>query len=279
MKKLLFVILTLSICLPDLQSQPNPVKPGTFRFAFLTDIHMEYNEKTLNSFDNTVKQLNSKKPAFILTGGDNVKDARRQRETYADSVYNLYIDQMKRFNAKVYTGIGNHESFGVSNPRVDPSNPMYGKKMYQSRHGNLYSSFMHKGWKFFMLDNIRDVGATYVGSISGDQMEWLREELASTDPSTPIVIVGHIPFISSMKQFELGSLTPTPPNDGVDNSVEFFKLFAKHNLKLVLQGHFHFMEILYANNCHYIVSPDPRTGFFMFRVKNDEVEWEFVRNE
>ena len=239
---------------------------------------MEYGNVTMNSFDKTVEQMNSMKPDFIITGGDNVKDARQQRESYADSLYTLYLRQINRFNAMVYSGIGNHEVFGVANPGVSPDNPLFGKKMYLSRIGPRYSSFFWKGWKFFMLDNIKDVGRRYVGYIDEDQMEWLRGELASTDPSTPLVVVGHIPFISSMKQFEMGSLAPTPDNDGVANSVEFFKLFDKHNLKLVLQGHFHFFEVLYAKNCHYVVSPDPRTGFFMFKVKGNNLKWDFIKN-
>lgn len=264
---------------PLADAQKKSSKKSSFSFVFMTDIHMEYAEKTMTSFNNTVRQVNALRPDFILTGGDNVKDARLQRESYADSLYNLYLQQIRRFTAPVHTGLGNHEVFGVANPAVDAGNAMYGKKMYESKIGSAYSSFTHKGWKFFMLDNIKDVGRRYVGHISAEQMEWLKKELSSTDSSTPIVVVGHIPFISSMKQFEMGSLAPTPDNDGVSNSVEFFRLFEKHNLKLVLQGHFHFFEVLYANDCHYIVSPDPRTGFFLFRIRNEDADWEFIRNE
>lgn len=278
MKKFYLTVAVILFCLAEAFSQKSQVKPGSFRFAFITDIHMEYADATMKSFDNTVSQMNSLKPHFILTGGDNVKDARQQRETYADSLYNLYLQQIKRFNAKVYSGIGNHESFGVTKPAINSHSEMFGKKMYETKIGQTYSSFTYEGWKFFMLDDIKDIGTRYVGNISEDQMEWLRKELAATDPATPIVVVGHIPFISSMKQFEMGSLAATPDNDGVANSVEFFKLFQKHNLKLVLQGHFHFFEVLYANNCHYIVSPDPRTGFFMFKVKGNELKWEFIKN-
>lgn len=277
-KFLISLFLIVLYCTTESSGQKKTDKPGAFSFAFITDIHMEYREATLKSFDNTVRQMNSQKPDFILTGGDNVKDARQQRETYADSLYDLYLIQVKRFNKPVYSGLGNHEVSGVAYARADSTSKMYGKKMYQSKIGKTYSSFTYKGWKFFMLDNIKDVGRRYVGYISNDQMDWIRKELAATDPATPVVVVGHIPFISSMKQFEMGSLVPTPDNDGVANSVEFFRLFEKHNLKLVLQGHFHFFEVLYANNCHYIVSPDPRTGFFMFRVKGDELKWEFIKN-
>lgn len=252
----------------------------SFTFAFLTDIHIEYSKGTLQNFDLVVEKLNKLKPDLIITGGDNVKDARQQRESFADSLYDLYVSKVKLFNMPVYSAIGNHEVFGWNNPRISPENPLYGKKMFESRIGKSYYSFTHKGWKFFMIDDIKntEAGQKYIGNIDDEQMNWLKSELAATEPGTPIVVCAHIPFISSMKKFEFGSLSGTPVNDGVSNSIEFFKLFEKHNLKLVLQGHFHFFEVLYANNIYYITSPAPKTGMFLFRTKKDSLTWKFLKN-
>jgi 3',5'-cyclic AMP phosphodiesterase CpdA len=254
--------------------------PENFKFAFLTDIHIEFSQKTLTNFNKTIDKINSIHPDFIITGGDNVKDARQPRESYADSLFNLYTSLVKKFRMPVHTGIGNHEFFGMDNPAIQPSNASYGPKMYQSKIGKTYYSFEHKGWKFFMINDVKnnETGKKYIGFIDEEQMQWIKKELAATDPSTPIVVCAHIPFISSMKKFEFGSLSGTPDNDGVANSKEFFKLFEKHNLKLVLQGHFHFFEVLYANNIYYITSPAPTSGFFMFETDRDSLKWEFVKN-
>jgi Icc protein len=288
---LLSVFFISVTCSTEKQNNSEKKQPDSFSFAFVTDIHLDYNSNTLQYFDNAVTTINTLNPDFIITGGDNVKDATQPGESYADSLYNLYLSQIKRFNMPVHTGIGNHEVFGVNNPNVLPGNSQYGKKMYESKIGARYYTFSHKGWKFFMIDDIlnTDTEHKYIGCIDDEQMEWLKNELAVTDSITPLVICSHIPFISSMKKFELGSLSGNPINDGVSNSIEFFELFSGHNLKMVLQGHFHFFEVLFANDIYYITGPSlngrygslltRKSGLFLFKTMGDSLTWEFVENK
>ena len=141
-----------------------------------------------------------------------------------------------------------------------------------------------------MLDGIKNTtsGNRYIGCIDDEQMKWIEQELTATDSLTPVVILSHIPFISSYKKFELGSLSGNPVNDGISNSIEFFKLFDHHNLKLVLGGHFHFLEVLYANDAYYVTGPSltarwgnkftRKSGFFIFKAERNDLKWEFVEN-
>ena len=288
---LVLSIVLLACSSPSAQKQTDTKPSDSFSFAFITDIHIDNSASTLQDFDNAVKKINKLNPDFIITGGDNIKDATQADESTADTLYKIYLSQIKRFNMQVHTGIGNHEVFGVNNPAVNPVNPLYGKKMYESKIGKRYYTFSHKGWKFFMIDDIKttDTGHKYIGYIDDEQMEWLKKELAVTDSVTPIVICSHIPFISSMKKFELGSLSGTPDNDGVANSIEFFSLFAHHSLRLLLQGHFHFFEVLYANNMYYITAPSingrygssltRKSGLFLFNTKGDSLTWIFIGND
>jgi Icc protein len=273
------------------QTNSKVKQSDSFSFAFITDIHIDYKGNTLQYFDKAVDKINKLNPDFIVTGGDNIYDATHPSESHADSLYNLYLSQIKRFNMPVHTGIGNHESFGVNNPSIPTDNPFYGKKMYESKIGKRYYTFNHKGWKFLMIDDVKntDTGSRYIGKIDEEQMEWLKKELAATDSATPIVICSHIAFISSFKKFELGSLSGTPNGDGISNSVEFFNLFAHHNLKLVLQGHFHFLEVLYANDIYYITGPSltarwgneftKKSGLMLFTTIGNQLTWKFVENK
>ncbi len=286
-----YIFLTGIFLSSEAQSNTEDKQPDSFSFVFITDIHLDYNENTLQYFNKAVNTINKLEPDFIITGGDNIKDATQPNESYADSLFNLYLSQIKRFKMPVYTGIGNHECFGINNTNISPENPFYGKKMYESKIGERYYSFNYKDWKFFMIDDIKitDTGHKYIGYVDDEQMEWLKNELAATDSITPIVICSHIPFISSMKKFELGSLSGNPDNDGVSNSIEFFKLFANHNLKLLLQGHFHFFEVLYANDIYYITGPSlngrygslliKKSGMVIFTTKSDSLIWKFVENQ
>jgi uncharacterized sulfatase len=80
----------------------------TFSFAFMTDIHLDYSSATLEDFSRATGKLNSLKPDFVLTGGDNVRDVRRARGSFADSLYNLYLTEVKKLEMPVYTAFGNH---------------------------------------------------------------------------------------------------------------------------------------------------------------------------
>lgn len=285
---LVFFICIFTSTQAQINVKEKPSQP--FSFAFITDMHLDYKGNTLKYFDKAVDKINILKPDFIITGGDNIIDATHPSESHADSLYNLYLSQIKRFNMPVHTGIGNHESFGVNNPNISPDNPFYGKKMYETKIGKRYYTFNHNGWKFFMVDDVlnTDTGSKYVGCVDKEQMEWLKRELAATDSTTPIVICSHIPFISSLKKFELGSLSGNSENDGVSNSIEFFNLFTHYNLKLVLQGHFHFLEVLYVNGIHYVTGPSltarwgiaitRKSGLMLFTTKGDELTWKFIEN-
>jgi 3',5'-cyclic-AMP phosphodiesterase len=290
----IFLILALSFISDTTSAQVRKSSgirpPDSFSFAFFTDAHLDYKGNTVQYFDKAVNTINELNPDFIITGGDNIKDATKSSESAADSLFNLYISCIKKFNMAVYTGIGNHESFGTGNTLTNPENPMYGEKMYESKIGKRYYTFSHKGWKFFMLDGIINTnsGYRYIGCIDEAQMNWIKNELAATDTLTPVVICSHIPIISSLKKFELGSLSGTPVNDGISNSIELFDLFSHYNLKLVLQGHFHFLEVLYTNDTYYITGPSltarwgnlftRKSGFLLFTTTGDSLSWKFVEN-
>ncbi|MDX9945920.1 MAG: hypothetical protein RBS38_01045 [Bacteroidales bacterium] len=61
-------------------SKGSQTDADTFSFAFMTDIHIEYGNTALEDFRRTAEKLNNLKHDFLLTGGDNNRDARRGRE-------------------------------------------------------------------------------------------------------------------------------------------------------------------------------------------------------
>jgi 3',5'-cyclic-AMP phosphodiesterase len=289
-----FLLLTLTIICEKISAQAGAsagVRPSdSFSFVYFTDAHLDYKGNTIQYFNKAVKTINKLNPDFVITGGDNIKDATLTTEAVADSLFDLYISGIKKFKMDVHTGIGNHESFGTGKTVTDSMSPFYGKKMYESKIGLRYYVFSHRGWKFFMLDGIinTDSGHHYTGGIDDAQMNWIKSELAATDTLTPVVICSHIPIISSLKKFEFGSLSGTPENDGISNSIELFDLFSHHNLKLVLQGHFHFLEVLYTNDIYYITGPSltarwgniftRKSGFLLFITNGDNLSWKFIDN-
>ena len=236
----------------------------SFNVAFMTDIHLQPELNAVPGFLQALDTVNSMQPDFIITGGDLIMDALGQSYGRADSLYLLYQETIKKAEVPVYNTMGNHEVYGIySRSGADPSHPEYGEKMYEKRIGPLYYSFMHKGWKFMVLNSVEDTYKNkYVGLVDSLQIDWLAKELENTDPEIPIVISTHIPFISVMTQRYGGSTLPNDSSLVVYNSSPVLDLFREHNLKLVLQGHLHILEDIYYEGVHYITGGAVSAGWW-----------------
>ena len=261
-----------------------------FNVAFITDLHIDYGRNAVAGVEKALDTINSLKPDFILTGGDMIMDALGQSYGRADSLYKLYQETIKKAEVPVYNTIGNHEIYGIySRSGADPSNPEYGEKMYENRMGPSYYSFMHKGWKFIILNSIEDTGKDrYVGLIDTTQVKWIKEELENTDPETPIVISTHIPFISVTDQRYEGSTVANDSALVIYNSRSVLDLFRGYNLKLVLQGHLHILEDIYYEGVHYITGGavsggwwngpyrSCEEGFLWLTFSKNDFTWKYI---
>jgi len=242
-------------CQSDSTKMSTSAEQG-FTFVFMTDIHIMEEKNAETGFLQAIDSVNKMKPDFVITGGDLIMDALEQTYGKADSQYLLYQKTVKQLQMPVYHTIGNHEIFAWLNPEgVKADHPEYGEKMFEKRIGKRYQTFEHKGWRFFLLDGIEYKNSdSYSGLVDSVQMEWLKTELASIDSVTPLVIVTHIPFITTQTQLLEGSTLASGDGLVVSNSKQVLDLFNKHNLQLVLQGHLHWNERIYANNIHFVTS-------------------------
>jgi 3',5'-cyclic AMP phosphodiesterase CpdA len=260
-----------------------------FTFVFMTDIHLQPEKNAEAGFLQAIDSVNKLNPDFVITGGDLIMDALGQSYGRSDSLYKLYIETVKKFEMPVYNTLGNHEVFGIyEKAGIPKDHPEYAKKMFEKRIGKRYYSFNHKGWHFLILDSVEDTGESkYIGKIDQEQMDWIAEDLKSVDMATPIVVSVHIPFITSFMQVLYGSLEPNGEGLVINNSKEVLELFTNHNLKLVLQGHLHFIEDIFVQNTHFITGGavsaawwegpyhGTEEGFMVIRVKESDFEWEY----
>lgn len=243
---LVFLILRVEIFTQNYTANVEP-----FTFVFITDIHLQPERNAVEGFKEAIDEINKINPDLIITGGDLIYDALGVSFERADSLYNLFNETIKLFNAPVYNTIGNHEIFGWNEKSaVQRDHPEFGKKMYENRIGKTFYSFEHKGVKFFILDSIEEVpeGGKYYGYINDEQIEWLKSELNVTDTAASLIISTHIPFITTFSQIKAGSQKENERGLVVENSKEVLDLFSSYNLKLVLQGHLHYFEDLNVQN-------------------------------
>jgi len=261
-----------------------------FTFVFMTDIHLQPEKNAVEGFNQAIDTVNKLNPDFVITGGDLIMDALGKDFERSELLYNLYKKSAQRFNMPVYNTMGNHEIFGIYDESgIQKDHPEYGEKMFENRIGKRYYSFDHKGWHFIILDGIEDTGeSSYIGKIDSIQMEWIKTDLENLNHITPIVVSVHIPFITVVTQLEEGSLEPNRKTTVITNAKEVLELFESYNLKLVLQGHLHFLEDIYANGIHFITGGAVSSawwsgayngmeeGFLLIKVNGNDFEWEYV---
>ncbi len=262
-----------------------------FTFAFLTDIHLQPELRATEGFKKAIAKVNELNPDFVITGGDLIMDALGVPFERADSLYNLYNEVVKEFKMPVYNTFGNHETFGLyKDSGVDSTHEEYNKKMFENKIGKRYYSFDHKEWHFIVLDAVGvKPDRNYYGHIDEKQIEWLKSDIAGITKETPIVVTVHIPFVTSMTQLKEGSLAANSEGIVITNARDVLLLLYEYNLKLVLQGHLHFLEDIYVGGkTHFITGgavsaswwKGPRgimeEGFVLIKVKDQEMDWEYI---
>lgn len=298
MKKLILsILLTATIlCCRNNSSGHNENQTGTeeFSFAFLTDIHIQPELGAVDGFQMAIDCVNVLNPDFVITGGDLVIDAMGASHGSADSLYSLYLKISENLNMPVYNTIGNHEYFGIDRRSgIDPEDPDFGVRLYEKRVGNPYYSFDHKGWHFMILDGIMNEEGTwgnYIGKVDSVQLEWIKQDLANLDKSTPIVLSIHIPLVSVIPQISYGPLYNKIESMIVTNARDVLLPFYKYNLKLVLQGHLHIVEeIAVGEKTTFITGgavcgkwwktkkdAEVQEGFVLVKVKDNNFSWKYI---
>jgi Icc protein len=250
----------LSATLPKLLwAEASPPNPGLedFSFLFITDTHIQPELNAAQGCDQCFKKARTIKSDFVIQGGDHVFDSLGVGGERASSLFDLYGKTEQDLGVKIYHTIGNHDVFGVYPASgVSPTDPLYGKKMFEERFGKAYYSFDHKGVHFIVLDSI---GITddhaYEGRIDAAQLAWLAADLKALPTAAPIVVSVHIPLVTAFDSYLPVPATP-PKHHGlsVANASEVIALFEGHNVLGVFQGHTHINERVEWKGVPYITS-------------------------
>jgi Icc protein len=266
-------------------------EPEAWQFVFMTDIHLQPEFHAVEGFKQALHHSEKYHPDFIMMGGDLIRDALRASHGRADSLYRLYKETVKDATVPVYNTMGNHEVYGwLKKTNRDSTDADWGKGMWDRFMGKRYYSFDHKGWHFIILDSIvpGDSGG-YAGGVDSLELAWVREDLSKIAAATPVIAVTHIPLMSCMIQMQEGATVPNDPSVVIKNSKQVLEAFAGHDLKMVLQGHMHYLEDIYAQGkIHFLTggavsakwwkgpNNSMEEGYVMLTVKGDDVTWDYV---
>ena len=230
--------------------------PGSFDFAFFTDTHIQPELDAAHGCDMCFRKIAGLRPEFAIMGGDHVFDALSVDRARANAVFDLYKRTEQTLQMPLHHTIGNHDVFGINiKSGASPSDPSYGKKMYEDRVGRTYYSFDHKGWHLIVLDSIQPTeDRMWQARIDDPQLTWLKDELNRAGATTPIIVTVHVPLVSAFATYAEKVTTGQKYNTlTVDNAPDVLAAFQGHNVVAVLQGHLHVNELVVLKNTQYIL--------------------------
>ena len=238
----------------------------SFRFAFLTDLHL-LKDGDLRSAQGIATCLGaveklSPRPDFILVGGDLVDRARDLTIPEAERRLTMF-QQIWRDHTSLpaHWTFGNHDLVGTSNPSDSPGDPRYGKGLFKERFHlhQLFYSFDFKGWHFVVLDDISpQPKQTYIGEFFADELGFLASDLEA-HASMPTIICTHIPIVSNIALAYFASQPATSHPHGMRNLVcengsAVTSNFPRHNVRAVLAGHLHYHEQIMRGGIPFVNS-------------------------
>jgi hypothetical protein len=222
-----------------------------FTFIHASDTHVD--SLNLPRMARFRQMADSIGPAFVIVSGDLIRDALRVNEATASNYYKMYLAEVGKFSMPVYSGVGNHELFGIERDKslVSSEHPMYGKKMYRHFLGPNYYSFNYGGIHFVSVDGVDYQNLYYFGGVDSLQLAWLENDLKYLPEGVPVVTFSHIPFVSPGFTFQdyendvfygpslLMQNGKLEHRHIVYNYIEVRKRIGKRPYPLALSGHYH----------------------------------------
>ncbi len=269
----------------------------TFSFVHASDPHIA--PENVDRFRRFRHMTDSLDPAFVLMGGDLIRDAMSQTQARSQSYFDLFAAESKAFRTPLWTVPGNHDHYGIirSRSHADSANPLYNRGMYRQYLGPDYYSFTHGGVHFIGLNTIVPDDSAYYGAVDSVQLEWLARDLAHVPANMPIVTFNHIPMISSVVAFgydEDPLVATLAKVNGrkqyrhiVGNMFEVLEAMRGHAYVLALGSHMHSAErlsfvsdgvplrsevsaaIVGANEVGPLILP---SGFTLYSVRDGKID-------
>ncbi|UGU15446.1 calcineurin-like phosphoesterase family protein [Sinomicrobium kalidii] len=191
-------------------------EPNKFRVLVFGDPQV-YSQQDIDWFRKgileEVKEV--KHVSFGISLGDLVGDNLH--------LFDDYIKEMKTLGIPWYNMVGNHDL------NFDTGTDKFSDESYEARFGPANYAFEYGKVHFIVLDDILvpdpRKGSGYWGGLRPDQLEFVKNDLAHTDPDKLIVLAYHIPM--GGRGFREA------------DRIELFRHLKDHPNVLMMSGHTH----------------------------------------
>jgi hypothetical protein len=255
-------------------------------FVFLADPQTrteeemaEFQAETVPDVQQTVQAVGDR-PVFGVGGGDLVFDTL--------SLFSGYEEAVRQMGIPFVQVVGNHD-LNFDAP-TDPGSTA----TFREHFGPEYYSFDRGAVHYVVLDDVYWPGSDgferdtddYLGHIPAQQLRWLEQDLALVDEGRPVVVLTHIPPLSTAYE-RLGESSPSV-RDMIINRDALYDLLDPFDAHIVT-GHVHENEHRYAGGPHeHVVGTacgawwtgpicydgTPR-GYAVYEVNGDSIEWRY----
>ncbi len=194
-----------------------------FSFVQISDSHIGFNKGANPDVTKTLQQAidkidvvpaGMKAPDFMIHTGDITQNSKpAEFDTAVQVIKSAKVGQ-------VFYVPGEHD-FSLDD------GALYKERFGKGTAGNGWYSYNHKGVHFIGLNNCVEVDA--MGNLGGEQLAWLKSDLAGLSASTPIVVFAHIPLWMVYEKWGWGTA------DGA----QALALLKRFGSVTVLNGHIH----------------------------------------
>ena len=240
-------------------SRGRPDRKRVLRIAHLTDVHVQPERGAPEGLARCLRHVQSldDPPDFILNGGDTVFDMLEADRDRVKAQWRVWHDVIRNeCSLPIEHCIGNHDVWG----RAPADDPLAGKAWALEEMGleRPYRSFDRAGWHFIVLDSTHPTPkGWYTAKLDEEQRHWLVADLEATDPSTPVMVISHIPILT-VTSFLIGDQAKSGdwqvPGSWMHlDARPLAELFARRgNVKLCASGHMHMVDWLEYRGVHYV---------------------------
>jgi len=193
-----------------------------FTFAQISDSHIgfakEPNKDVTATLQRAIDRINAlpARPDFLIHTGDLTHLAKPEEfDTCAQVLKSAKTGE-------VFYVPGEHDIF-------TDDGKLYLDRYGKGTQGLGWRSFDHKGVRFIGLVNVANLKPGGLGTLGGEQLDWLKKDVAGLRDSTPIVVFAHVPLWTVYPKWGWGT----------EDSAQALALLKRFGSVTVLNGHIH----------------------------------------
>ena len=193
-----------------------------FTFVQISDSHIgfakEPNRDVVGTLKLAVERINAlpARPELLIHTGDLTHLAKPEEfDTVAE------VLKSAKASERLYVP-GEHDVF-------TDEGKLYLERFGKGTRGQGWQSFDYRGVHFVGLVNVANLKPGGLGTLGGEQLDWLKKDLEGVRDSTPVVVYAHVPLWTVFPKWGWGTA----------DSEQAMALLRRFGSVTVLNGHIH----------------------------------------